>query len=50
MSNYRQALGLSGSQLGLLSECPIKFKYKLENPSEATEAMRKGRVKLYDYK
>ena len=40
--NYRQAEGLSGSQLGLLAECPIKFKYKLENPIEPTDAMRFG--------
>lgn len=42
MSNYRAAEGLSGSQLGLLAECPVKFKYKLENPTEPTEAMLKG--------
>lgn len=42
MSRYREAKGLSGSQLGLLAECPIKFKYKLENPEEPTDAMKFG--------
>jgi hypothetical protein len=37
--NYRQAIGLSGSQLGLLAECPVKFRYLQDNPKEATDAM-----------
>lgn len=42
MDKYRQAEGLSGSRLGLLHQCPQKFKYEQDNPKEPTEAMRFG--------
>lgn len=42
MDKYRQAEGLSGSRLGILHQCPQKFKYEQDNPKEPTEAMRFG--------
>ena len=40
--NYRAALGLSGSRLGVLNQCPAKYKYAMDNPKEATPAMLFG--------
>ena len=40
--NYRQSEGLSGSVLGVLNQCPAKYKYSRQHPKEATPAMLFG--------